>query len=223
MRQDGSKRPSSRPGAKRARIGKAQHRLRKGRGKLDDNTGIPVAVGRPQAEPNRSRGGVDVVAWRATWMLDLLAWARHGQVAPRVDLRGPRSPLPPVILPEAANDTLVCLDLLEAVVKLRSRKRAFSQVAGRYSPLVLGAREAGRKLVIEMWDLDGGHLQGDAAEGIQGLVEQLAEYLQAEVTLHGPADLAGLQAALRREPPPMTLVERNPVAWALSIAGDGET
>jgi hypothetical protein len=164
-----------------------------------------------------------VAAWRATWLLDLLAWNRHGQVAPRVDLRGPRAPLPPVVLPEAANDALVCLELAETIVKLRSRKRAFSQIAGRYAPLVLGAREAGRRLVIEVWDLDGDHPAGEATEGLSRLLEQLAEYLKAEVSLHGPSEAAGLVSALRQTPPPQALVERNPVAWALSVAADGET
>ncbi len=223
MNKDGPEKPSDPPAAKRARVSKARRRLRKGRGKLDDNTGIPAAVGRPQSETSRSRGGVDVAAWRAAWMLDLLAWSRHGQAALRIDLRGPRSPLPPVVLPEAADGALVCLELVETIIKLRSRKRAFSQVAGRYSPLVLAAREANRRLVIEVWDLDGGHLDGEAAKGLHGLLEQLAEYLQAEVSAHGPSDVAGLLTSLRQRPPPDALIERNPVAWALAVTGDGET
>lgn len=167
--------------------------------------GIPVAVGK-----NRSHVGpplVDPVAQREAWTLDLLAFALHGAVASRVDLRGDRSPLPPVMLdlPHA----VIALDLWPCVAALHSRPRSFSQIAGRYSPLVLGAREADKPLVIQWWDLRE-ELPDDASKG----ADALAKYLEATVTLHTLADASTALAKLPALPD--KLRDRNPLAWALT-------
>jgi hypothetical protein len=172
--------------------------------------GIPVAVGK-----NRHHVGpplVDPIAQREAWTLDLLAFALHGAVASRVDLRGDRSPLPPVMLdlPKA----VIALDLWQSVAALHSRPRSFSQIAGRYSPLVLAARESGKPLLIQWWDLRG-EMPEDADKGAQAL----AKYLDATVTLHSLDDA---HTALQHLPAlPDKLADRNPMAWALTTLGRG--
>ncbi len=170
--------------------------------------GIPVAVGK-----NRHHVGpplIDPVAQREAWTLDLLAFTIHDAVASRVDLRGERSPLPPVMLD--LPDAVVALDLWQSVAALHSRPRSFSQIAGRYSPLVLGARESGKPLRIAWWDLRG-EMPDDADKGAQAL----AKYLEATVTLH---TLNDARAALRKLPAlPAKLLDRNPLAWGLTTFG----
>lgn len=171
-------------------------------------TGVPNAVGKPRTPP--PPGPPDANALRMGWTLDLLAFLRHGQVATRVDPRGDRSPLPLVML--NGKERVVGLDLLPALRALRSRPRAFSQVAGRFSPLVIGAQDSGKRLLVELWDLDG---EPDEDDGNQA--QALAKYMQADVTAHGRLEaLATLKTA--RDLPDL-LVGRNPLAWLLAGLG----
>ena len=177
--------------------------------------------------------------------MDLIAWGRYGQVAPRVDQRGPGSSMPPVILPDAPDGELVCLDLAASVDRLRSRHRAFSQVAGRYSPLVLAARESNRRLRIEVWDLDGVFvgaggfteaatlpeisiadvlLDGQppprgGSEGLEAMLRKVATYIDAEIALESLQEARAVLSGLLSDPLPDEMVARNPLAWALQLAG----
>ncbi len=175
--------------------------------------GVPRAVEkRPGGKPVV---GLDMTAARETWLLDLLAWIRHGQVAARIDLRGPRSPLPPVVLPANDSAHVIGLESATAVRKLRSRHRAFSQIAGRYSPLVVGARDSGASVIIEIWDTQ----EAGTTDDLGKLADQLAEYLQASVTLHNLSEARALLAELDISQLPQALVARNPIAWACALTG----
>ncbi len=173
--------------------------------------GIPKAV-------QRNRGGkpvvqLDIGAARVTWMLDLLAWARHGAVANRIDLRGQRAALPPVVLP-ITDGKLIAMEDAVAIRRLRSRHRAFSQIAGRYSPLVVGAGDAGARIHLEIWDLAD---QTEDREALLKLAPQLADYLQADVSVHGRADAVAALAALDPSTIPAKIGERNPLAWQQAL------
>lgn len=209
-----------------------------------DEPGIPKSVERRRKS---ARIGAEYLAdaARRTWALDLLAWARYGQIAPRIDSRGAGASLPPVILPDAPDGELVCLDLAVSVDRLRSRHRAFSQVAGRYSPLVLGARESGRRLRIEVWDLEGmfsgldafseeatlpeisiadavadGGSQRDKGDGLEAMLAKVATYIDADISLESLTEARALLAGLAHAPFPDELVARNPLAWVLRLMGD---
>ncbi len=179
------------------------------------DAGVPRAVERAKA--GKPVVDLDIAAARTTWLLDVLAWARHGVVAARIDLRGPRAALPPVVLPAVGDDRVVALEPAAALDRLRSRHRAFSQMAGRYSPLVIGSRDAGRGLAIEIWAL------GEVAIDAERLAEQLAEYMQADVTVHDRQQAAAIVADIDWSTAPPDLLERNPLAWgwALQHGADG--
>ncbi len=230
----------------RADVVAAEHALHRRRQAFAGEPGIPKAVGRRRGSPLARSDFISDVA-RQAWALDLLAWGRYGQLAPRVDRRGPRASMPPVVLPEAPDDELVCLDLACTVDRLRSRHRAFSQVAGRYSPLVLAARESGRRLRIEVWDLDGDIVHGsdfseavtmpdldivDAVESADGvplgrqhndnvaaLLRKVATYIDAEISLESLTEARALLSGLLDRQFPDELIARNPLAWALKMAG----
>lgn len=221
----------------------AERALHRRRQSFIDEPGIPQAVqrqskGGPQGAESTGR------ASRTAWALDLIAWGRYGQLAPRIDHRGPGSTMPPVILPEAPDGELVCLDLAASVDRLRSRHRAFSQVAGRYSALVLAARESNRRLRIEVWDLEGLFLPVGAfteaatlpeiaiadvvdgqspprggAEGLEAMLGKVATYIDAKISLETLLEARALLSSLLDEPLPGALVQRNPLAWALQLAG----
>lgn len=171
----------------------------------------PRAVGKPNRPPPLLT--IDPVALRESWTLDVMAWLQLQRVAPRIDLHGARSPLPPVVLD--LPDAVWALDLWPAVAALQSRPRSFSQVAGRYAPIAVGAR--GKALHLQWWDLRG---EADAVK-VGPLAEALGRYLQADVRLMTLADRDRmLQAhAARGEAWPSALLERNPLAWQLQVAG----
>ncbi len=206
---------------KKAAVARAQQQLKRSGGRARAGRGVPKAVDRglgqgapsPRSHPRGAAGG-DA---RVSWLLDALAWAGHGAVAPRLDLRGVRSPLPAVVLPAVGEDQLVALDHADAIRALRSRHRAFSQIAGRYSALVLAARESGRSLHIEVWDIDdrGALLPEDAA--LVTLLPQLATYLEATVVYADAALRAARVATLQTAALPAALVDRNPVACGLAL------
>ena len=226
-----------------APIEAAERALHRRRQSFLDEPGIPQAV---QRQRKGAQQGAEFTgrAARAAWLLDLLAWGRYGQVAPRVDQRGPGSSMPPVILPDAPDGELVCLDLAASVDRLRSRHRAFSQVAGRYSALVLAARESNRRLRIEVWDLDGIFLDSGAfteaatlpeisiadvldgqsaprggGEGLESMLRKVATYIDADISLESLLEARALLSDLLDDPMPDALVARNPLAWALQLAG----
>lgn len=180
-----------------------------GRPKRKRGDGVPRSVQRrPGGKPVVE---LDISAARETWLLDILAWCRHGAVAARIDVRGSRAALPPVILPDVGGGRVVALETAAAIDRLRSRHRAFSQIAGRYAPLVIGARDAGQRLCIEVWRCtpDG--------DDIGPLCAQLAEYLDADITQH---TLVEATAALRSAPwptAPAELTARNPLAWLRAL------
>lgn len=188
--------------------------------KKKPRNGVPRAV-------ERSRGGKPVVslemdAARVVWALDLLAWIRHGQLAAKLDMRGYRAPLPAIVLP--GSDQVVALEDVTAVRKLRSRHRAFSQIAGRYSPLVIGARDAGARIRLELWDLD--TIDHGDAEALQKTSAQLADYMQADVRLFGRSDAARAFATVDDRLSsgelvfPDKLTARNPMAWQWLLGRD---
>ncbi len=235
--------PTARP---KANVEGAERKLHRRRQAFTDEPGIPKSVERRRGNP---LAGIDHLSEsaRQAWALDLLAWGRYGQMAPRVDQRGHRASMPLVVLPEAPDDELVCLDLARSVNRLRSRHRAFSQVAGRYSPLVLAARESGRRLRIEVWDLDGDVVRsGDFTEAettpdfsiadaitsedgtprgrqpderVAAMLRKVATYIDAEITVETLTEARALMAGLLDRSLPDELIARNPLAWALQMAG----
>jgi|GEM_PF-5667616 len=181
---------------------------RDNRNRRKGQRGVPRAVekrraGKPVVE-------LDMGAAQQTWLLDVLAWINESRVAPRIDTRGQRAALPPVILPSNAGSDVVAYETADAIRRLKSRHRAFSQIAGRYSPLVIGARDAGVGLRIVIYDL----LNDEPDEGLDRISSQLADYLEGTVTLHGAAT-ARTQAAGFQGEIPESVRSRNPVAWAL--------
>lgn len=213
--------------AEAAALHKAERRLKRRGGRHGAGPGVPQAVEKSAGDggAGKKAGRIQTPARlsadsnaRVTWLLDLLAWAGHDAVAKRVDLRGSSAALPPVILPEVAPDVLVALDTVDALRRLRSRHRAFSQMAGRYSALLLAARDTGRRLRLELWDLDETGALRPADERLAKLWPQLESYLEGEVWL---ADEAALRARLARASEgslPAALVRRNPVAFGLGLA-----
>lgn len=221
--------------------------LRKRRRSGSGRTGIPLAV-----QKLRNTGGgrrsaqLDVDSLRQVWMLDILAWARYGMVAPRVDLRGAHAAMPPVVLPDAPDGELVCLDLASSVDALRSRHRAFSQIAGRYSPLVLAARDVGRRLRIEVWDLEGSIVKaGEFSESetmpeypipiaasepryqtplepagatLENTLLKVARYIDAEIQVEPLIEVMAALSGIRSRTFPAELLDRNPLAWSLALA-----
>ncbi len=172
---------------------------------MKQRPGIPQAVSK--SRPSQSFT-LDPQRLRDSWTLDLLAFARHGLWAKKLDMHGVAAAMPPVIL--NTPDRVIALDLYDSVYALRSRPRAFSQQAGRYSPLVLGAQDNGKKLAIELWSL-----HEEPTESENNLAEALAKYLQADITLHGPAQMhAHLKSLVGKELPEEIRV-RNPLAWLL--------
>ena len=108
--------------------------------------GVPAAVGKPRhGAPGQV---IDPAVLRESWTLDVLAWAQYGVMAKKIDVHGSHAALPPVILPDDGKGRTVALDLLAALHALRRRPRAFSQMAGRYAPLVIGAQDRQRPLVL---------------------------------------------------------------------------
>ena len=179
--------------------------------------GIPRSV-------QRNAGGkpviqLDMPAARVTWLLDLLAWARHGGVAARIDLRGQRAALPPVVLP-VETGRLVAMEDAAAITRLRSRHRAFSQIAGRYTPLVVGAGDAGATIHLEIWHLPEGEPDPAETEHLEKLAPQLAEFLGAEIVLLGRKDAAEALKQLDAGSIPAAIEERNPLAWQLALLRD---
>ena len=176
---------------------------------------IPNAVQRrPAGKPVVQ---MDMQITRSTWLLDLLAWARHGAVAPKIDLRGQRAALPPVILP-VADGRLVAMEDAAAIFRLRSRHRAFSQIAARYSPLVVGAGDAGARIVLEIWDC----AQPAAdREVLMRIADQLATYLEADVTVHDLKQAQPILANIDAAALPKALLDRNPLAWQLALLAGG--
>lgn len=177
-------------------------------------SGKAVRKGVPRSV-QRNAGGkpviqLDMGAARHVWLLDLLAWTRHGGVALKIDMRGPRAPMPPVILPNV-NGVLVALEDAGAVRRLRSRHRAFSQIAGRYTPLVVGAKDQGTRIVLEVWDFEGGD------DAIGKLAPQLADFIGADVTVHDRHEAAEVLRAIDPTQIPASLVKRNPLAWQLQL------
>lgn len=170
-------------------------------------SGVPAAVGKRRAQPGPPP--LDPEAQREAWTLDLLAFALHGAVAAKVDVRGSRAPLPPVVLNLPGQ--VVAIDLWQAVAALHCRPRSFSQIAGRYSPVVIGAQDGGKKLRIEWWDL-----RGDLPDDVHKGADALAKYLTADVVVR---TLDDARAALRGVGElPSALVARNPLAWLLQTA-----
>ena len=211
----------TRGGAKTGAISKAERRLNRPAGRQGAGPGVPKAVERGSggrvAIQTPARLSVDDNA-RLTWMLDLLAWAGHGEVAGRIDLRGTSAALPPVVLPEVGDTWLVALEPVDAIRRLRSRHRAFSQMAGRYSALLIAARDAGRKLRVEMWDLDASGAIRPHDSALDKLWPQLGSYLGGEVILADAALLADRLAKAKAGGLPAELVGRNPVAWGVNLA-----
>jgi len=225
---------------------RALHRRRQA---FADEPGIPKSVERRRASPLVGSDFISDSA-RQAWALDLLAWGRYGQLAPRVDQRGPRAAMPPVVLPEAPDGELVCLDLARTIGRLRSRHRAFSQVAGRYSPMVLAARESGRRLRIEVWDLDGDVVRTgdfteaetlpdfaiadaiDNAEGggrrkpddnMEAMLQRVATYIDADISLESLTEARAIISGLLDKPLPEEILARNPLAWVVHLAGASST
>ncbi|MCO4762287.1 MAG: hypothetical protein KC502_12325 [Myxococcales bacterium] len=222
-RRRGPGRPA---GANTAAINKAERRLKKKGGRRGGAPGIPQAVERGAGvgkamQQTPARLSADDNA-RVSWQLDVLAWAGHGVVAPKVDLRGPSAPLPAVILPKVGDTALIALEPVDAIRKLRSRHRAFSQMAGRYSALVLAARDTERQLTIELWDLDAAGNVRPPDESMARLWPQLATYLEAQVTI-GTDELLRERLALAATGPlPEALTRRNPVAWGLQLGASAK-
>ncbi len=166
--------------------------------------GVPAAIGKPRRD-----SGPPVLDWvgcHEAWTLELLAFIEMQQLPARVDLRGARSAMPPVVL--ATPSEVIAYDLWPAIAALHSRPRSFSQVAGRYAPLVIGAQDGGKRLRIQWWQL-----RSDEPAPDPQLAVAVAKYLQADVTLH---DMAQAQARVVGELAlPPVLLERNPVAWSL--------
>lgn len=173
-------------------------------------TGVPVAIAKQRHGAPGQVLDADVL--RDSWTLDILAWVQHGEMANKIDLHGVHAPLPPVILPKDSQGRTVALDLTLALYALRSRPRAFSQMAGRYAPLVIGAQDKGRALRIELWTLEG---ELEDPDKWHKTAEALATYLHAEVVLRGPEDARRLLLQAQARGLPEALQARNPVAWAL--------
>ena len=173
--------------------------------------GVPAAVGKPRhGAPGQV---IDPAVLRESWTLDVLAWAQHGVMAKKIDVHGSHAALPPVILPDDGKGRTVALDLLAALHALRSRPRAFSQMAGRYAPLVIGAQDRQRPLVLELWQLDG---ELEDLEKWQKLAEQLATYLRAEVRVRTHLEARQLLREAQARGLPEELQARNPIAWVLA-------
>lgn len=168
-----------------------------------EGRGVPRAV----QKSRKDTGLPPLEQVRESWMLELVAWQRHGRTTNRLDLHGHRSTRPPIWLdtPEA----LICLDFLDALRDLRSRPRAFSQQAGRYTDAVQGAQLHHKALHIELY-----LLEDEPHEADHKLAEALAKYLNATITLHGRQVV---HTALQVQFPP-ELVEHNPLAWTLDLA-----
>lgn len=256
-----AKRPPRGRGDAKASIAGATRRIRKRGHASVAAPGVPNAVGRPQGGGKRrpaAAGGDDL---RVVWLLDMLAHARWGQLAPRPDPRGVRAPMPPIVLPHveagaqrvapspapsaapnaapnaapsaestattSAESTaaapaalVVALDPLDAIARLRSRKRAFSQIAGRYSALLVGARDVGAGLHITWWNIGGdAHALSPAVDDdawAASLADQLVSYLSesgvpVQLERLGPDDARRLLDAASDIPE--TLAARNPLAW----------
>ena len=132
--------------------------------------------------------------------------------------------LPEVEGPEGGR-RLVALDLGDALRKLKSRSRSFSQIAGRFSPLVLAAREGELSLWIELWDLDEDGRLNPPDPWLTETASKLASYLEATVTLGTARQLS--ERAARLGEVPDELRRRNPMAaamgWARQVErGDGD-
>ncbi len=193
-------------------VRQADHRVRSGQ--AAGEPGVPKAIGREPAaklslNPLPAAGDA-----RAAWTLDMLAFARHGRVADRIDLRASRATMPPVVLADGEGP-IVALDDASAIGRLSSRSRAFSQIAARYAALGLVAREQERPLIVELWDL--GAIMGDEPP-IPNLAETaaaLARYLEATFVLTTVDDLHGGLRSLRGVELPKTIRDRNPMAWLI--------
>lgn len=177
-----------------------------------DAAGVPRAIERrPDAAPSDDDG-------RLLWLLDLLAWAGHGRVAARLDVRAGRTAMPAVILADG-DGPLVAVDDAQALARLAARHRAFSQVAARYAALLLAARDQGRPLVVELWDL-GALLDGQPPVArLDQTAAALARYHEASYHVGDLATLATRMALAQRRAAeqalPAALVARNPLAQLL--------
>lgn len=162
--------------------------------------GVPKAIGKPR----RDTGLPPVEQVQESWLLELLGWQLHERLPAKLDLHGHRATRPPCLL--NGKEAWICLDLLAALRDLRSRPRAFSQQAGRYAELVRGAQMDGKRVLIQLVDAE-----GEPSEADQKLVDALAKYLDAEMRMVGPAEIALILAGARFPP---HLCARNPLAWA---------
>lgn len=193
----------------------AERKMRRGEAEV----GPKVVERKPEAPPEAldARHTGDA---RVAWLLDLLAFGRTGRVAERVDLRAQRATMPPVVLagrPDEPEDPIVAFDDAAAIGRLASRNRAFSQIAARYAPLAMVAKEQGRPLQIELWDVAA---LVDGAEPVPRLADTadaLARYLEASFTLPDAAALrhgiAAARASLSGHAEADRLRARNPLAW----------
>lgn len=202
--------------------GKLDHKLRGAERKIrrGEAEGAPKAVERRPEAPAEALDSRHTGDARVAWLLDLLALGRTGRVAERLDLRAQRATMPPVVLAGRADDPadpIVALDDAAAIGRLAARNRAFSQIAARFAPLAMVAREQGRPLRIELWDI-GALVDGaDAVPRLPETAEALARYLEAEFVLPDAdalqAALAAGRAALAEHPDAARIRERNPLAW----------
>ena len=165
---------------------------------------MPKAGAKPHKAPVVRDGLPPQELARESWLLELVAWQRHAHLPGRVDLHGHRSTKPPIWLD--CKGELIILDFLQSVTDLKSRPRAFSQQAGRYEDAVQGARLHGKRLRIELLANPG------VSDEVQ-LLEALAKYLEAEVSVLHPQDV---RLALAHTQWPDKLQDRNPLAWAMA-------
>ena len=70
-------------------------------------------------------------------------------------------------------------------------------------------------MIIEIWDTQ----EAGTTDDLGKLADQLAEYLQASVTLHNLSEARALLAELDISQLPQALVARNPIAWACALTG----
>jgi len=173
----------------------------------DDGGGrrTPRRVGRVAAAARDvSHGGVDAEALREAWWCELAEVLESGSQPARVDLRGGRVAPPVVVIREGL---VSAHDLAGHVRRLRSRHRAFSQVAGRYALLAEGARGTGAELVARWWDLE-----GDGAD-LAELASSVATYLGARVEVRSAASMLQVHAAAPISEAARALADHNLVAW----------
>ncbi|HAN30747.1 MAG TPA: hypothetical protein DCQ06_04050 [Myxococcales bacterium] len=194
--------------------------------------GVPRVVDRQIGRGSKSDSNQRNLLDNRAWMLDLMAWARYDRVAPKIHLNVLSPRMPALVLPQVhepdQSEWIVALDLADALRKLKSRSRAFSQIAGRFSSLVLAARESSVALRIEIWDLDLSGAIREPDSWLQDTARQLAKYLEAEVVIIERSELRQRLAKAAMAPEPLRM--RNPMAAALwwkassivSDAGEGD-